>query len=524
MASFHGRLEDDSLPSHLYTGDAISKAGSTLEELTKSTFLGDGQQAKPGGATAPYQDRDEVFVPQGVTETSSLLDPSTSYAGTADTGTPLKSSIQDWRDGLAAFEDVPNSWSHEIKTLASYAAPIILTSSLQYAIDVSSIIAAGRIGKVEFGAVSLANVFSNITCWALFQGLASSLDTLCAQAYGSGEKQLIGLYCQRMILFLLCVSIPISTLWFFSEPIIVNLVVDPATARLTTFYLKILTTAIPGSIVFEAGRRFLQAQGLFRATTYIVLIATPVHIILITLLVTHLGFLGAPLAVVITRTLLPVLLILYVKFFAGAQCWGGFSSHAFANWRIMIRLAIPDMIIVEAEWLAFEIMIVFASRFGTDYLAAQSVLTVVSSIGFQLPFPLSIAASTRVGNLVGAARESGAKRAAKVAVAASLTLASLNGLIIFTLSSHIPYAFTSDHAVAALATETLPLLALTSFLDGLSLAAHGLLRGIGRQTIGAPANFFAHYVVSIPVGVALAFGKDWKLQGLCTGIASGLAV
>lgn len=80
----------------------------------------------------------------------------------------------------------------------------------------------------------------------------------------------------------------------------------------------------------------------------------------------------------------------------------------------MIRLAIPDMIMVEAEWFAFEIMIVFASRFGTDYLAAQSVLTVVSAIGFNLPFPLSIAASTRVGNLVGAVRESGAKRAAKV--------------------------------------------------------------------------------------------------------------
>ncbi|CAF9941450.1 MAG: hypothetical protein HETSPECPRED_003231 [Heterodermia speciosa] len=468
--------------------------------------------------------RDEVFVPQGATETSSLLDPSTSYAGTADTGTSLKNSIQDWRDGLAAFEDVPHTWSHEIKTLASYAAPIILTSSLQYAIDVSSIIAAGRIGKVELGAVSLANVSSNITCWALFQGLAASLDTLCAQAYGSGEKHLIGLYCQRMTLFLLCVSIPISTLWFFSEPIIIKLVTDPATARLAALYLKILTAAIPGSVVFEAGRRFLQAQGLFRATTYIVLIAAPVHITIITLLVTHLGFLGAPLAVVITRTLLPILLILYVKSFAGSQCWGGFSSRAFANWGIMIRLAIPDMIMVEAEWFAFEIMIVFASRFGTDYLAAQSVLTVVSAIGFNLPFPLSIAASTRVGNLVGAVRESGAKRAAKVAVAASLTLASLNALILLTLSSHIPYAFTSDNAVAALATEILPLVALNAILEGLSLAAHGLLRGIGRQTIGGPANIIAHYVVSIPVGVALAFGKDWKLKGLYTGIAGGLAV
>ena len=226
--------------------------------------------------------------------------------------------------------------------------------------------------------------------------------------------QLLGLYCQRMTLFLFCLSVPVVLLWGFSHHVIVHLVLEAETARLASLYLRIIICAIPGFIVFESGKRFLQAQGLFRATTYILLIAAPFHIALIALLVSRLGFIGAPISVAITRTLLPVLLILYVRFFNGSQCWGGLSKRAFANWGTMIRLAIPDMIMIEAEWLVFEIMVIVAGRFGTDYLAAQSVLTSIGTICYQAPFPMSIAASTRVGNLIGAARVDAAKVAARV--------------------------------------------------------------------------------------------------------------
>jgi MATE family multidrug resistance protein len=215
-----------------------------------------------------------------------------------------------------------------------------------------------------------------------------------------------------MVLFLLCLTVPVAALWNCSHFIIIHLVTDPETARLASLYLRVLVLAIPGYIVLESGKRFLQVQGLFRATTYIFLVSAPCHIALLGLLMPQLGFLGAPVATVITRTLSAMLLIFYVKFFDGSACWGGFSRRALSNWSTMIRLAIPDMIMVEAEWLAFEIMTIFASKMGTDYLAAQSLLTAISTIAFQVPFPLSIAASTRVGILIGAGLVSAAKKAA----------------------------------------------------------------------------------------------------------------
>lgn len=80
----------------------------------------------------------------------------------------------------------------------------------------------------------------------------------------------------------------------------------------------------------------------------------------------------------------------------------------------MVRLAIPGMIMVTAEWFAFEVLTVASGQLGTSYLAAQSVLVTLSSTTFQIPFPLSIAGSTRVANLIGAQLVGAAKTSAKV--------------------------------------------------------------------------------------------------------------
>ena len=80
----------------------------------------------------------------------------------------------------------------------------------------------------------------------------------------------------------------------------------------------------------------------------------------------------------------------------------------------MVKLAIPGLLMVEAEFLAFEILTLASSYISTTHLAAQSVLATITGITFQIPFPISIAASTRVANLIGATLTDAAKTSAKV--------------------------------------------------------------------------------------------------------------
>lgn len=254
-----------------------------------------------------------------------------------------------------------------------------------------------------------------MTCLAPFIGLATSLDTLCAQAYGDGRKHLVGLQCQRCFWFLCCAALPVATLWLFSESILVH-IVDAETARLSSSYLKIMIFSIPAYITFETGKRILQAQGLFQEISYIILFVAPVNIVVNWLLVwkLNLGFIGAPIGVVISRNLLAGLLVLYIKFVNGSQCWGGFDRRAFANWGVMIRLALPGMTMVLAEWLAFELITLLSSRFGTDYLAAQSAIFTIVALLYQIPFSVSVASSTRIASLIGGGVVDSAKVASQV--------------------------------------------------------------------------------------------------------------
>ena len=52
--------------------------------------------------------------------------------------------------------------------------------------------------------------------------------------------------------------------------------------------------------------------------------------------------------------------------------------------------------------------------------------------------------------------------------------------------------------------------------------ASGILRGAGRQRIGAILNFVAFYFVALPVGFLLAFKAGQGLFGLWWGLCIGL--
>jgi MATE family multidrug resistance protein len=273
------------------------------------------------------------------------------------------------------------------------------------------------------------------------------------------------------------------------------------------------------------------------------------------------GFVGAASAVVFTQNLLPFLLFLYVRFVEGMECWDGLSRRAWnnwgkdpgitllLNWALLIRtgptikLALPGMIMVEAQYFAFEVLTLASSQFGNSYLAAQSVVVALTSTTFNISFPLSIAASTRVANLIGAGLSDAARTSAKVVsntcmlsswricclpVTQALIASCIVGLFNLTLLNSfrfsLPFLFTKDKEVVAIVSHVLSICAVLQVFDSLAAMSHGLLRGIGRQGIGGYTNIFAHYLVALPISFATGWYLEWKLEGLWFGVTIGLAV
>ncbi|KAE8348604.1 mate-domain-containing protein [Aspergillus coremiiformis] len=428
-----------------------------------------------------------------------------------------------WEEAVAAGL-IHTTWKREARVVGKNAAPLVVTFLLQYSLTVASIFTLGHLGKKELGAVSLASMSANITGYAVYQGLATSLDTLCAQAYGSGKKKLVGLQMQKMAFFLCTITIPIAVLWFFADRILIKIVPEKDVAELAGLYLKVVILGAPGYACFESGKRYVQAQGLFSASLYVLLICAPLNAFMNWLFVWKFqwGFVGAPIAVAITDNLMPLFLFLYVYFIAGAECWNGLTTKALRNWGPMIRLALPGLVMVEAECLAFEVLTLASSYLGTTPLAAQSVLSTISSIMFQIPFPLSISGSTRVANLIGATLVGPAKISAKVTMGMAVIVGLLNMLMLSSLRSYIPRLFTSEEEVIELVAQVLPLCAAFQLFDALAANCNGILRGLGRQEIGGYVQLFCYYAVAMPISFGTTFGLGWGLLGLWSGVALAL--
>jgi len=193
---------------------------------------------------------------------------------------------------------------------------------------------------------------------------------------------------------------------------------------------------------------------------------------------------------------MPILLFLYVRFVGGMECWPGFSTKAFRNWGPMVRLALPGMVMVMAEFLAFEILTLASARISATHLAANTVLQSLTVLTYQLPFPVAIAASTRVANFIGATLPDAAKVTAVVTVVIGAILGIFNMVMLSALRDYIPRLFSSDTDVIQLAAKTLPVTASFQLFDALAAQMNGLLRGLGKQEVGGYINLFAYYAVS----------------------------
>ncbi|KAF2793720.1 MATE efflux family protein [Melanomma pulvis-pyrius CBS 109.77] len=416
--------------------------------------------------------------------------------------------------------------SKEAKLLFKYSVPLALTYLLQYGFSLVTIFVVGHIGTNELGAVSLATMTANITGFAIYEGLATSLDTLCAQSYGSGRKEQVGLHLQRMVLLMLLVTIPIGTVWIFSGPILSALVPERELAILAGKYLRILLAGAPGYAIFEAGKRFTQAQGLFNASLFVLIITTPINIILnyVFVFVLKWGLTGAALATVVSNTLLPIFLWVYVYFIfpASLECWGGFTRAAFIHWGPMVRLSIPGIIMVEAEWFAFDILTFSASYLSTAHLAAQSVVMTTCVVMYHIPFSVSVAVSTRLGNLIGAGSIQAARIATRTYVVIFIVMGLVDAALITSTRNLLPSAFSDDPEVVRIAAGVMPVLAAFQIFDATTALVNSILRGLGRQTIGGYVNLFVYYLIAVPLALFLCFGKpELKLAGLWIGCVVG---
>ncbi|KZT60987.1 MOP flippase [Calocera cornea HHB12733] len=398
--------------------------------------------------------------------------------------------------------------------------------TLQNSIQTAAVLIVGRLGPAELSAAAFAMMLAMVTGWCVALGGTTALDTLGSQAFtGSKDPSDLSIHLQRCVFLLYLLLIPVLFLWFFVKPILLLLGQEASLSEDVQGFLRVLIIGAPGYIGFESVKKYLQCQGIMHASTVVLLVTSPLNVALNIWLVrfTSLGFLGSPLAVSITYWVTFLGLILYCSFSRTHH-----QNHAWAGLQLrrvlqlqpclkFLQLAIPGILMVGTEWWAFEIVAIAAGRLGVLPLAAQSVIMTTDQILNTVPCGIGVAASNRIGNLIGSRSARGAARSTHAVSLLSVLLGSIIMILMLATRNVFGYLFSDDEAVVKLVSQILPLVASFQIADGLAASCGGVLRGQGRQHLGAIFNVVSYYIIALPLGITLAFRYSQGLQGLWIG-------
>ncbi|KDN44750.1 MATE efflux family protein [Tilletiaria anomala UBC 951] len=466
-----------------------------------------------------------------VTERTPLLAASSGPSSSTHHGGESIQPLPGITDAIPGTTAAPTAASRtrEVKVLVGYSLPVWGTHLLELSLNIVTVFSLGHLGTKELAAASLASMTANVTGFSILSGFVSALDSLLPAAYASASPWTVGLWTQRMTIITASLLIPISAVWWAAEPLLLALGQDAQVAALAAKYLFILSFALPAYAGFETSRRYLQAQGLFTAPTIAVSIASVINVPLNILLVygppsVCLGFVGAPIASLISYYLMLVLGLLQC-YIAPRQAWGGWSWRAldFKGLAVCWQLGFASTTAMAAEWWAWEITGLLTSWLGTTPLAAQSVLLVTSSITYQLPYAIAVAGAVRVGNLLGANKPAYARLSSSTSLFIGLASGVANSAALVSLRGSWGWLFSGDKEVVDLVADILPFVAAFQIFDSICGVGGGILRGSGRQHLGAYINLVSYYLAGIPVSILL-LKLDWRLEGIWFGLTVGLVL
>ncbi|CAH2222674.1 multidrug and toxin extrusion 2-like [Pelobates cultripes] len=409
----------------------------------------------------------------------------------------------------------------EVKEQCALAGPAFLSQIMVFLVNIVSSIFCGHLGKIELDSVLLAIAVINVSGISVGVGLASACDTLISQTYGGKNLKRVGTILQRGILILLLFCFPCWAIFINTEHILLLFRQNPDVARLTHTYLMIFIPALPAAFIYQLQARYLQNQGIIWPQVFT---GIAVNIInaganAILLIVLELGVAGSAAANTISQYAMCILLFTYIWVKKlHVETWGGWSTDCLQEWGQFIQLAIPSMLMLCIEWWSFEIGGFLAGLISVVELGAQAVMLELVAALFTIPFGFSVAASMRIGNALGARNIEQAKLSTKVSFICTLFFAVPAGVVVAALKDYISYIFTPDREIGLLVSKLLLILAPFHIFDALSITSGGVIRGAGKQMIGAVVNILGFYLIGLPIGISLMFAVKLGVMGLWYGL------
>jgi MATE family multidrug resistance protein len=414
------------------------------------------------------------------------------------------------------------------------AIPVVISQAGHTLVQISDSIVVGHFaGTVSLAAVSLAvNAFGTMLVIGL--GISYGITPLIAQYNGAGNYRECGrLLSNSLFINLIAGIVLFFATWCVSAFLLDHLDQTPAVVQKARPFLVLLGLSLIPMLIFNTFKQFAEGLGFTKQAMSISIWGNIFNICVGIILVKGMFGIkpmdvkGVGYATLADRCLMAIVMGYYV--FKSSRFKEYLRDFAIKNidrlrCSQLFRIGGPVALQYAFEVSAFNIAGILIGTIGYHEQAAHQVALSMASLTYMMSSGLSAAAAIKSGNYFGSKDHHKLRHSAISNYHIVILFMCFTAFIFTAFNNVLPWIYTSDHVVIAIAAQLLIIAAIFQLFDGTQVVGLGILRGMGDVNIPTLITFLAYWVIGLPVGYILGLKLGFGVKGVWYGLVLGLAV
>ncbi len=399
------------------------------------------------------------------------------------------------KENLSTARKISLAWTLSVPAILSQLTSILL----QY----SDAAMVGSLGAASTAAIGVTST----TIWLfgnLFSAACYGYSVQIANAVGAGDSRLSRVLFRQGLTSNLLVSFLLSLIGILlSKPLPVLLGADPSVHRDATLYFLIFSLSIPLEDLRFYASASLQSSGNMKIPGILNSLTCVINVIFNFLMIfpsrvltlggisffcpgLGLGVMGAALGTALSEGLIAIIMLL-VAYFGSPYLSGKVPLSEYVPAPDHVKRAFQIGTPYAVEQCTRNVALILITRIitplGTVAVAANSLAITAEALCYMPAVGLGAAATTLVGQSIGAGRYDYARSFARITAFFGMLMLTLTGLLMYFTCPYIFLFLTPVKEVQLLCIQILRIELLCEPLFAASLVISGALRGAGDTLV-----------------------------------------
>jgi multidrug resistance protein, MATE family len=410
----------------------------------------------------------------------------------------------------------------ELIELSSMAIQFSLRQMVRQAMTITDDAFQGHIGTKQLAGVALAAMWMGVPS-TFIQFSIQAINTLCSQAYGAGNNTLVGIWLQTAIVFAVVGAIPVM-IWYLCVGHFISITMDDAeTVAFGSQFAMIMALGLIPQYIYGACSTYFASQGIIMPATICSVVTMLSNIAFNQFFIygafgwKGLGFIGSPIATVMSTCLQLTLFLSYTVLWKGYHkpYWGGWTRESLRRDRLQVflSLAIPMGASSVVDWASATVAGAFSGFLGPNIAASQAVLGGVFGVTNSAVSGFSTSTQIRMSRYLGKGNAFAAKRVLYLGGSIVLGGAVAMLVVVTLLRHHIFTVWSNDPVILAMCADALVVFVVCILVAFVRFLLTAVLNALSLAQINLWANNFASWCVYVPLSYVLPITLGWGLDG-----------